>query len=61
MPSLSGRFATNMTDGVIRMAIFLAFLFLISRMKEIRRVFEYHGAEHKVVFNFESRQPLTRR
>ena len=59
VPALSGRFATNMTDGVIRMAIFLAFLFLISRMKEIRRVFEYHGAEHKVVFNFESRQPLT--
>jgi uncharacterized protein YqhQ len=48
-----------MTDGVIRMAIFLAFLFLISRLKEIRRVFEYHGAEHKVVFNFESRAPLT--
>ena len=59
VPSLSGRFATNMTDGVIRIAIFLAFLFLISRMKEIRRVFEYHGAEHKVVFNFESHQPLT--
>ena len=59
VPALSGRFATNMTDGVIRMAIFLAFLFLISRLKEIRRVFEYHGAEHKVVFNFESHQPLT--
>jgi len=59
VPRLSGRFATNMTDGVIRMAIFLAFLYLISRMKEIRRVFEYHGAEHKVVFNFESRKPLT--
>ena len=59
VPSLSGRFATNMTDGVIRITIFLAFLFLISRMKEIRRVFEYHGAEHKVVFNFESRQPLS--
>lgn len=59
VPGLSGRFATNMTDGVIRMAIFLAFLYLISRMKEIRRVFEYHGAEHKVVFNFESRKPLT--
>jgi len=59
VPALSGRFATNMTDGLIRMAIFLTFLFLISRMKDIRRVFEYHGAEHKVVFNFESRQPLS--
>ncbi len=59
VPALSGRFATNMSDGLIRMAIFLTFLFLISRMKDIRRVFEYHGAEHKVVFNFESRQPLS--
>ena len=48
-----------MVDGVIRIAIFLAFLFLISRMKDIRRVFEYHGAEHKVVFNFESGKPVT--
>ena len=55
VPSLSSRFATNMTDGVIRMAIFLVFLYLLSQMKDIRRVFEYHGAEHKVVFNFESR------
>ncbi len=59
VPVLSGRFATNMTDGIIRMVIFLSFLFLLSRMKDIRRVFEYHGAEHKVVFNFESRKPLT--
>src|SRR5579863_1479130 len=59
VPALSGRFATNMADGVIRMAIFLAFLFLLSLMKEIHRVFEYHGAEHKVVFNFESGQPVT--
>jgi uncharacterized protein YqhQ len=59
VPTLGGRFATNMTDGVIRMVIFLAFLYLLSRMKEIRRVFEYHGAEHKVVFNFEARKPLS--
>ena len=58
VPSLSGRFATNMTDGLIRMAIFLTFLFLLSLMKDIRRVFEYHGAEHKVVFNFESGKPV---
>ena len=41
------------------MAIFLVFLFLLSRLKDIRRVFEYHGAEHKVVFNFESGKPVT--
>jgi len=58
-PSLEGRIAFNLTDGVIRMLIFLAFLYGISRWKDIRRVFEYHGAEHKVVFNYESRQPVT--
>ncbi len=47
-----------MVDGVIRIAIFLAFLFVLSRAKDIRRVFEYHGAEHKVVFNFESGKPV---
>jgi len=40
------------------MAIFVGFLFLISRWKDIRRVFEYHGAEHKVVFNYESGTPV---
>jgi uncharacterized protein YqhQ len=59
VPALHGRFAVNMLDGIIRMAIFLGFLYLISRMSDIRRVFEYHGAEHKVVFNFESGQPVS--
>jgi len=59
VPALSSRFAINMTDGGIRMVIFLAFLFALSKMKEISRVFEYHGAEHKVVFNYESRTPVT--
>jgi len=53
-PALHGRVAFNLVDGGIRMAIFLGFLYMISRWKDIRRVFEYHGAEHKVVFNFES-------
>lgn len=53
-PALHGRIAFNLVDGGIRMAIFLGFLYMISRWKDIRRVFEYHGAEHKVVFNFES-------
>jgi uncharacterized protein YqhQ len=58
-PALAGRVAFNLADGVIRMAIFLGFMFAISLWKDIRRVFEYHGAEHKVVFNFESGQPVT--
>jgi uncharacterized protein YqhQ len=58
-PGLTGRWAFNFTDGLIRIAIFLAFMFLISRFKDIQRVFEYHGAEHKVVFNFESGEPVS--
>ncbi len=59
VPTLHGRFAVNMMDGLIRLVIFLSFLIIISRMKDIRRMFQYHGAEHKVVFNFESGQPVT--
>jgi uncharacterized protein YqhQ len=58
VPALSGLVATNFVDGGIRIVIFLTFLFLLSRLKDIRRVFQYHGAEHKVVFNFESGQPV---
>ncbi len=57
-PVLNGRIAFNAADGVIRMAIFVGFLLLISRWKDIRRVFEYHGAEHKVVFNYEAGTPV---
>ena len=57
-PALHSRLAINLVDGVLRLAIFLAFLYLLSRMKDIRRTFEYHGAEHKVVFNYESGQPV---
>lgn len=49
----------NLVDGVIRLVIFLAFLWMISRWRDIHRVFEFHGAEHRVVFNFESGQPLS--
>jgi uncharacterized protein YqhQ len=58
-PALGSRLAVNVLDGVIRIGIFLGFLGMLSRMKDIHRVFEYHGAEHKVVFNFESGQPVT--
>lgn len=58
-PVVQHRLAFNLVDGVIRIAIFLLFLIAISRWQDIRRVFEFHGAEHKVVFNFESGQPVT--
>jgi uncharacterized protein YqhQ len=58
-PVLEGRIPFNLADGVFRMLIFLVFMYVLSLMKDIRRVFEFHGAEHKVVFNFESGQPVT--
>jgi uncharacterized protein YqhQ len=48
----------NLVDGAIRLMIFLAYLWAISFFKEIRRVFEYHGAEHKSIFAFESGEEL---
>ena len=49
----------NLIDGLIRMAFFLTMIFSFSLMKDIRRVFEYHGAEHKTVFAWEAGLPLT--
>lgn len=46
-------------EGLLRIGIFLLYLFLISRMKEIKRVFQYHGAEHKTINCFESGKDLT--
>jgi uncharacterized protein YqhQ len=57
--AMSGRITINLVDGGIRILILLSFLYLISRMNEMRRVFQYHGAEHKVVFNYESGKPVT--
>jgi uncharacterized protein YqhQ len=57
-PAVKGQILFNLVDGLIRLAIFVIFLLLLSRSKDIRRVFEYHGAEHKVVFNFESGKPV---
>jgi len=53
-PSLNNQVGFSFVEGIIRLGIFLTFLFAISRMKDIHRVFMYHGAEHKVVFNYES-------
>ena len=49
----------NLVDGGLRAVFFLAYIFAISRMKDIHRVFQYHGAEHKVVFAYEKKLPLT--
>jgi len=48
----------NLVDGAIRIALFLLFIWGVSRMRDVHRVFEYHGAEHKTVFAFENGDPL---
>lgn len=58
-PVLEGRIWFNTVDGLIRLVILLGLLYTLSRTKDIRRVFAYHGAEHKVVFNYESGKPVT--
>ncbi len=50
--------AFNLIDGMIRMSFFLIMIFSFSLLKDIRRVFEYHGAEHKTVFTWEKGLPL---
>ena len=54
-----GTFAFNALDGGIRVVLFFGYLLAISRMRDIQRVFEYHGAEHKVVYTFEAGEDLT--
>ena len=51
--------ALNLAEGFLRLIIFLAYLFAISRMKDIKRTFQYHGAEHKTIFCYEADLPLT--
>ena len=57
-PALGGRIIFNLIDGVIRLSLFLLFIWGVSLWKDIRRVYEYHGAEHKTVFAFENGDPL---
>ena len=49
----------NLVDAALRIAIFMTYLMAVSRMKDIRRVFSYHGAEHKTIFCYEKRLELT--
>ena len=49
----------SVLEGVLKVAIFMTYLFLVSRMREIHRVFEYHGAEHKTIYCYENGLELT--
>ena len=49
----------SLIEGIIRIAIFMGYMILVSRMKDMRRVFSYHGAEHKTIRCYEAQLPLT--
>src|SRR5580698_1046044 len=58
-PALGGQIMFNLVDGVIRLLLFLLFIWGTSLWPDIRRVYQYHGAEHKTVFAFENGDPLS--
>lgn len=52
-------FVYNLIDGVFRLAIFFAYLYVITRWSEMKRVFQYHGAEHMTIYNYEAEIPIS--
>jgi uncharacterized protein YqhQ len=56
---LSNIIIYNLFEGLLRISIFISYLFFISKIKDIRRVFEYHGAEHKVIYTYEAGEELS--
>jgi len=58
-PALGGQIMFNLVDGAVRLILFLLFIWGVSLFPDIRRVYEYHGAEHKTVFAFENGDPLS--
>ncbi|HEX9190635.1 MAG TPA: DUF1385 domain-containing protein [Candidatus Deferrimicrobiaceae bacterium] len=59
VPGLSGSLAFNLADGAIRVLVFVLYIAGITRMEDIRRIFQYHGAEHKVINAYEGKAALT--
>jgi uncharacterized protein YqhQ len=57
--TIENRWALAAVEGVMKIVLFLSYILLISKMKDVKRVFQYHGAEHKTIFCFESGLPLT--
>ena len=58
-PSVNNAYFRGVFEGVMRILIFLGYMILVSRMKDVRRTFMYHGAEHKSIFCYEKGLPLT--
>ncbi len=59
VPALSGRIAFNLVDGVVRVLVFVGYVLAIGSIRDIRRIFQYHGAEHKVVNAYEAKGDLS--
>ncbi len=57
-PALGGQIVFNLVDGAVRLTLFLLFIWGVSLWDDIRRVYRYHGAEHKTVYAFENGDPL---
>lgn len=58
-PSIDSRIVRSIFEGVLRMALFIGYIGLMCLVKDVRRTFEYHGAEHKTIFCYEAGLPLT--
>ena len=56
---VTGTLGINLVEGLVRIIIFMGYMLLVSRMSEMRRVFAYHGAEHKTIRCYEAGLPLT--
>ncbi len=52
-------FILNVIEGIIRVGVFLLYIYLVGKMEDIKRVYQYHGAEHKTIFCYEAGQELT--
>ncbi|KOA18373.1 hypothetical protein CLHOM_32750 [Clostridium homopropionicum DSM 5847] len=57
--NINNTIVLNIFEGIIRVGIFLLYIYLISKMEDIKRVFQYHGAEHKTIFCYERNLELT--
>ena len=59
IPDMENRLLRSVFEGVIRIVLFVAYMLIVSLMKDMRRVFQYHGAEHKTIFCYEAGEDLT--
>lgn len=60
IPGLHGNyFLRNLTEGLLKIVLFMGYIILVSQMKDMKRVFSYHGAEHKTIRCYEAKLPLT--